>query len=127
MLQPPSLLPLWGGGFLVAFAQLTAFYYGLGALLHWGLPALLPTQLQGIQAAPRKQGEVSRDALSSLGVCVRRVAGRCVARWVFQLLGDLVWARVCLTLSSAASIACLPACLPARPTHGTNRTQAHWL
>lgn len=59
------LPPLWGGGFPVAFAQLFVFYYASGALLHWVVPALGP--LKGIQDAPRKPGEVARDAASSIG------------------------------------------------------------
>lgn len=61
------LPPLWGGGFLVAFAQAAGFYYLLGALLHWVLPALL--RPASIQEAPRRPGEVGRDALNSLGEC----------------------------------------------------------
>lgn len=60
--------PLWGGGFLVAFTQLSVFYYALGAVLHFVLPWLLSPK--GIQEQQRKPGEVSRDAVNSLGACV---------------------------------------------------------
>lgn len=59
------LSPLYGGGFLVAFAQLAAFYYPLGVLLHIIVPALLP--VRGIQKEPRGAGEPLRDALASIG------------------------------------------------------------
>lgn len=66
--------PLWGGGFLVAFTQLSVFYYTLGAVLHFVLPWL--SQVKGIQEQQRRPGEVSRDAVNSLGAvspsCVRR-------------------------------------------------------
>lgn len=64
-LQLLHLQPLWGGGFLVALCQLSLFYYGLGAVLHWVVPLLGP--VQGIQEAPRKPGEVARDAINSIG------------------------------------------------------------
>ena len=57
--------PLWGGGFFVAFTQLSVFYYALGALLHFVLPLLSP--VKAIQEQQRKPGEVSRDAFNSLG------------------------------------------------------------
>jgi hypothetical protein len=65
LLQLLHLQPLWGGGFTVALCQLSLFYYVLGALLHWVLPLLYP--VRGIQEAPRKPGEVGRDALNSIG------------------------------------------------------------
>jgi hypothetical protein len=71
------LPPLVGGGFLVALAQAAVFYYALGALLHWGLPALTRGRLQHIQEAPRKPGEVWRDARNSLGELVA-----CGCRWL---------------------------------------------
>ncbi|WIA34046.1 hypothetical protein OEZ86_012425 [Tetradesmus obliquus] len=67
-LQLLHLQPLWGGGFLVALCQLSLFYYGLGAVLHWVVPLLGP--VQGIQEAPRKPGEVARDAINSIGPIV---------------------------------------------------------
>lgn len=57
--------PLWGGGFLVAFTQLSVFYYALGAVLHFILPSLSP--VKGIQEQQRRPGEVGRDAVNSLG------------------------------------------------------------
>lgn len=64
-LQLLHLQPLWGGGFMVALSQLALFYYGLGAVLQWVVPQII--QVQGIQEQPRKPGEVSRDAISSIG------------------------------------------------------------
>lgn len=57
--------PLWGSGFLVAFTQLSVFYYTLGTVLHFVLPWLSP--VKGIQEQQRQPGEVSRDAVNSLG------------------------------------------------------------
>lgn len=57
--------PLYGGGFLVAAGQLGVFYYVLGSVLHYVIPALF--NVQRIQEQPRKPGEVSRDAISSIG------------------------------------------------------------
>jgi hypothetical protein len=57
--------PLWGGGFLVAFTQLAVFYYALGAVLHFLLPLI--SSVKHIQEQQRRPGEVSRDAVSSLG------------------------------------------------------------
>ncbi len=59
------MLPLYGGGFLVALSQLTAFYYVTAALLHFVLPAWLP--VKGVQVQERTPGDVSRDAFNSLG------------------------------------------------------------
>jgi hypothetical protein len=56
---------LWGGGFIVAFTQLSVFYYALGAVLHFILPSLSP--VRGIQEQQRRPGEVGRDAINSLG------------------------------------------------------------
>ncbi|GIL77889.1 hypothetical protein Vretimale_6578 [Volvox reticuliferus] len=61
----PSILPLYGGGFWVAFVQLTLFYYVVGAVLHFLLPRIAP--VKHIQHQPRKRGEVLRDAFYSLG------------------------------------------------------------
>jgi hypothetical protein len=57
--------PLYGGGFVPAFLQLVFFYYLVGALLHWGVPALFP--VQDIQQSQRKRGAVLRDAFYSIG------------------------------------------------------------
>ena len=57
--------PLYGGGFLLAVGQLAVFYYVLGAVLHYVIPAVI--NVQGIQEQPRKPGEVSRDAICSIG------------------------------------------------------------
>jgi hypothetical protein len=65
LLQLLHLWPLWGGGFLVALCQLSLFYYVLGAVLHWLVPLL--GSVKGIQEAPRKPGEVARDAVNSIG------------------------------------------------------------
>lgn len=64
--------PLYGGGFLVAVSQLAIFYYGLGAVLHYVIPSII--SVQGIQEHPRKPGEISRDALSSIGALLGVVA-----------------------------------------------------
>jgi hypothetical protein len=76
-MQLLHLQPLWGGGFLVALCQLSLFYYVLGAVLHWVVPLLGP--VRGIQEAPRKPGEVGRDAVNSIGEqqAQQRIACQC--------------------------------------------------
>jgi hypothetical protein len=59
------MLPLYGGGFTAAFLQVGVFYYAFGVLLHFIVPLVSP--VKGIQEHPRKPGEVTRDALHSLG------------------------------------------------------------
>jgi len=54
-----------GGGFVPAFTQLCAFYYLVGALLHFCVPLFFP--VQNVQQQPRKQGAVARDAFFSIG------------------------------------------------------------
>ena len=60
-----SLLPLYGGGFWVACAQLATFYYLCGLLIHSIVPRCF--KVHSIQVQPRKPGSVQRDALLSLG------------------------------------------------------------
>lgn len=60
-----STMPLYGGGFWVALAQLTAFYYAIGAVLHFVLPRVVA--VKGIQHQQRKKGDVARDAFYSTG------------------------------------------------------------
>jgi hypothetical protein len=61
------MLALYGDGFLTAFAQQALFYYLLGAVLHFVIPAVV--NVKSIQDQPRGEGEVARDALHSLGGC----------------------------------------------------------
>eukprot|EP00882_Tetradesmus_deserticola_P018053 GHRQ01019372.1.p2 GENE.GHRQ01019372.1~~GHRQ01019372.1.p2 ORF type:complete len:116 (+),score=30.72 GHRQ01019372.1:1170-1517(+) len=89
LLQLLHLQPLWGGGFLVALCQLSLFYYVLGAVLHWVVPLLGP--VQGIQEAPRKPGEVARDAVNSIGEQQAHSAT------VQSCLVLLMWMLVCTT------------------------------
>ena len=65
------MLPLYGGGFTAAFLQLTVFYYTFGVLLHYIVPLI--SSVKGIQEQPRKPGDVSRDALQSLGKVVAEI------------------------------------------------------
>jgi len=58
-------LPLYGGGFFVAFLQLCTFYYSTAAILHFVLPRLLT--LKSVQVHARSPGDVRRDALASIG------------------------------------------------------------
>jgi hypothetical protein len=60
-----SLAPLYGGGFTVAFLQIAAVYYASAALLHFVVPRALP--VQHIQKEARNPGDLSRDALGSIG------------------------------------------------------------
>ena len=59
------LVPLHGGGFWLAYAQLCTFYYTCGVLLHHVVPAVIP--VKSIQHEKRQSGSVARDALYSLG------------------------------------------------------------
>lgn len=65
LLSRLGLTPLYGGGFLVAFAQAATFYYLVAALLCWIVPRLLP--VRGIQPSPPRPGDLARDAKGSLG------------------------------------------------------------
>eukprot|EP00955_Chlamydomonas_euryale_P109957 365969-Chlamydomonas_euryale.AAC.12 len=57
--------PFVGGGFIIAYAQLVAFYYAAGALLHFAVPAMM--EVKSVQVEARRSGSVARDALYSLG------------------------------------------------------------
>jgi hypothetical protein len=63
--MPISLAPLCGGGFLVAFLQIVALYYPAAILLHYIVPSILPVKT--IQVQPRNPGDITRDALGSIG------------------------------------------------------------
>mmetsp|Transcript_12335 Transcript_12335/g.26636 ORF Transcript_12335/g.26636 Transcript_12335/m.26636 type:complete len:302 (-) Transcript_12335:896-1801(-) len=72
-----SLMPLYGGGFWVAFTQVCAFYYFAGIVLHWVFPRILP--VKNIQPDPRKPGVVARDAFYSIGpLAVKAAVWTCV-------------------------------------------------
>ena len=60
--------PLYGGGFWPAFAQLLAFYYGAGCLLHFVVPSCIP--VKNIQKSERASCDVLRDAVYSLGASI---------------------------------------------------------
>ncbi|GMH38599.1 hypothetical protein BSKO_06483 [Bryopsis sp. KO-2023] len=60
-----AVLPLYGGGFRVAFSQLAIFYYGCGVVLHYVAPIIF--RVRRIQSVERKLGEVTRDAFVSSG------------------------------------------------------------
>lgn len=60
-----ELPPVFGGGFLVAFQQLSIFYYGVAFVLHTVVPALL--QPKPLQKQQRRDTDVVRDAIYSLG------------------------------------------------------------
>jgi hypothetical protein len=76
--------PLWGGGFVPAFLQLVALYYPAGLLLHCVAPKLLP--VKGVQVAPRNEGDVWRDAFTSLGAFVFLV----LAAWREAVVASVV-------------------------------------
>jgi hypothetical protein len=59
------LLPLYGGGVGPALAQLAAFYYLAGCIVHFAVPRLLP--VQNIQKHSRGRHDMARDAVYSLG------------------------------------------------------------
>eukprot|EP00775_Hariotina_reticulata_P003455 gene3455-3726_t len=82
------MAPLWGGGFLVAFSQLSLFYYVLGAVLHFVVPWLC--QVKGIQEQQRRPGEVTRDAVNSLGpIAVKAAIWTVVEQLHTQGIGKL--------------------------------------
>lgn len=56
--------PLYGGGYGVALAQVVVVYYSAAVLLHYVVPALLPTK--SVQKGVPKPGQVSREAVASL-------------------------------------------------------------
>ena len=60
-----SLPPLYGQGFMVAYAQLILVYYVCGALIHLVIPHLF--HVKTIQSEGRQSGAVVRDAVYSLG------------------------------------------------------------
>jgi Delta7-sterol 5-desaturase len=60
-----SLSPLYGQGFLVAYAQLVVVYYLSGALIHLVIPHIF--HVKNIQSEGRQYGAVMRDAVYSLG------------------------------------------------------------
>jgi hypothetical protein len=74
-----SLVPLYGGGFWVAFTQLVVFYYTVGAILHSVLPRVIP--VHGIQQQQRKKGEVLRDAFYSIGESCQMASVVSLAFW----------------------------------------------
>ena len=69
-----ALGPLWGGGYWVALRQAAAVYYAAAVVLHYVAPTLLP--VRSVQKGQPRQGQVTREALTSLGASVA-VAGRC--------------------------------------------------
>ncbi|EIE27586.1 hypothetical protein COCSUDRAFT_11014, partial [Coccomyxa subellipsoidea C-169] len=60
-----SMLSLYGEGFLQAIVQVSIVYYAASIALHWIGPWLLP--VKSIQVQQRQQGQVTREALYSLG------------------------------------------------------------
>ena len=60
-----TFLPLYGGGLLVALAQVAAVYYTVALMLHCLVPWLL--RPPSIQVAPRRDGQAWREARNSLG------------------------------------------------------------
>eukprot|EP00873_Tetraselmis_striata_P002859 jgi/Tetstr1/423123/TSEL_013892.t1 len=56
--------PMFGGGFRVAFTQITVFYYVVAFALHTVVPWIMKPE--PLQSKPRKKTDVTRDALYSL-------------------------------------------------------------
>ena len=59
------MLELYGGGYINALLQTSFTYYIACIVLHWVAPALLP--VQNIQVQSRQPGQVTREAIYSLG------------------------------------------------------------
>ncbi len=60
--------PLYGGGLLVALAQVAVVYYAVAATLHCVVPWLL--RPPSIQPAPRRAGQAWREARNSIGTAL---------------------------------------------------------
>jgi hypothetical protein len=58
-------MQLYGGGFVDAFWQLALFYYTVGCILHHIFPHVLP--VVSVQEHKRREGDIQRDCLYSLG------------------------------------------------------------
>ncbi|GFR42198.1 hypothetical protein Agub_g3089 [Astrephomene gubernaculifera] len=101
-----SLHPLYGGGFWVAMTQLTVFYYIAGAILHFVVPRFV--SVKNIQVQSRKQGEVQRDAIYSLGKpgCLK-----------ISLLAVTVHHATITNSPSLRVFSCYPTLLPELPPH----------
>jgi hypothetical protein len=69
------LSPLYGGGPLVAYAQLCVFYYLAAVLIHSVVPSLIP--VKSVQQEKRHSVSVRRDALYSLGKGMVAPGGPC--------------------------------------------------
>jgi lathosterol oxidase len=59
------MLPLYGGGFYVAFAQACMVYYTAATILHFVVPAVVP--VASVQSGKTKPGQEFREARSSIG------------------------------------------------------------
>ena len=68
-----SFPPLYGGGQLVALAQVAVVYYGVAIVLHCVVPWLV--RPPSIQVAPRREGQAWQEARNSLGA----VSSPCIA------------------------------------------------
>ena len=82
-----SFPPLYGGGLLVALAQVAVVYYAVAAALHCVVPWLL--RPPSIQPAPRWAGQAWREARNSLGAasCLRHT---CCLLLLEDLFGALL-------------------------------------
>ena len=70
-----SMPPLTGGGFWVAFAQVSLVYYGFAAAIHWVIPAFF--EVESVQVGERRKGQVRKEALLSIGEIVFLVLSFC--------------------------------------------------
>lgn len=59
------MLPLYGGGFWVAFTQACVVYYAAAAALHFVVPRLWA--VSSVQVGKPKEGQVASEAINCLG------------------------------------------------------------
>ena len=60
-----TLLPLYGGGYRVAFMQVLVVYYAAASILHWVVPALVT--VHSVEKGRRRPGQVAQEAWDCLG------------------------------------------------------------
>lgn len=61
------MLPLYGGGFWVAFTQACLVYYAAAAALHFLVPRVM--SVSSVQVGKPKQGQVLNEAINCIGMC----------------------------------------------------------
>lgn len=95
------LQPLYGGGYAVAFSQAATMYYITAVLLHYIIPFFLP--VTSIQKGKRSQGQILREAFTSLGpIAIKAAAWTCVEKLHATGRGLLYAGPLCTSVTSTA-------------------------